>query len=188
MDMFPELQTTDDSTYLGETYLALNDTLRWLKGSNSGWGPDNLLRICQEMASETPCTPAWKTNETPLILAPGGEFAYRRPVWEALGTQIDKVNGGGPPLSSLQAKANWLIDHLQTCRKLREYSALLDHFQDSVTKLGLAVRLRSLGQMEPDVLVSGSFKPRAEVITMMVVRVIEGLLPQLTEMIKKKSA
>ncbi|MFM2330722.1 MAG: hypothetical protein RLZZ26_229 [Candidatus Parcubacteria bacterium] len=179
---------SDDSSYPRDAYFALNETLRWLKEGVSGWGPDNLFRICKEMAAETPYMPMWKTSDPRPYLGPDGEFGYRRPVWSALAAEIDKANAGGPSLSTLKAKADWLANQLQVCHTLRKYERIVADFEDSLGKINISVHFKTNDWSEPDVVLTGAFKPRAEAVVKNVSRIVEAVLPVLEEMIKKKKS
>jgi hypothetical protein len=93
---------------------------------------------------------------------------------------------GGPPLTSLKEKADWLTSQLQLCYWLRQYDAALRRFQNELGSIGLSVHFRTNEWAEPDVVVTGSFKSRAEAAVESVSSIVDALLPVLIEMVKNK--
>jgi hypothetical protein len=124
---------------------------------------DGLFRLVMEMNLEQP-------------LRPYTELRYRKPVWDAIAVEIDKVNAVAHR-RSMKEKADWLLEQLKMCDKYWRFQKRVANFLNEV---------RSLGFTEQDVAVTGEFQARGEAATQVVTRIVESLLPVFAEMIEKK--
>lgn len=178
-NIYSGLQIADDSSYPSEAYAALQDTARWLKDGVYGWGPDNLLRICKDMESSAPFMPPYKTSGPRPLVAPGGQFKFRRPVWDAISVRIDTLRSPARPFGSITENSKWLQEKLRLCLRFRQYQRVLEHFKTELKKLNIAPQ---------EVRVTGTFDQTGEVPVEIVLDMIHSLSPVLQEMMLKKSA
>lgn len=185
---FPRL----DDSYPTELCLALRSVRRFINNEGETYisGMLHLWRVLEDMKYDAPFRPAWKTNEPRPHVPPGSDYRYRRPVWDAIATEIDKQRATSLPISDSQAKkAEWLEEQLKLCTAHQKYQTALEHFRAELKEIGINLHVgicRTL--LEPDVVLTGSFKARCEAAMKTVLSIADSLIATLNKLDRGKSS
>jgi len=181
-----------DESYPVRLCLALREAKRFLNNEGETYisGLNYLCHVLQEMIQNVPFSPAWKTNEPRPYMPPGAEYKYRRPAWDAIACEIEKLNALGYLIPATpESKAEWLSEQLRLCIALPKYEALVQNFCTAMLTVPARVHLGPCTTLpEPPVVLTGSFKAEAENAKKVVGDIADSLLIVLSKEDEKKSA
>lgn len=126
-------------------------------------GMNYLWHVLTEMEHEMPYRPAWKTNEYRPHLRPGAEYMHRRPVWDAIAAEIDRVNAfGGLIPATHAAKAVWLREQLKLCYTLTKYEVAVERFRAELNDIPATLHIGDGAPPGAEVVLTGTLKTKAE--------------------------
>lgn len=177
MSIAARLIPTDESYQLHVCYALRQLSLENTDSEGRLRGMDQLWRVLDDVKYETAYRPAWRTNESRPLLAPGADYEHRRPVWKAIVTEIDRVN---PAIGDSQAeKATWLQEQLKICAVLPKYDAAVERFREEMKSIRVSLHVGDEASPEADAVLTSAFKVKAEATQKMVIDIAESLLEAL---------